>query len=43
MMGQAEIDVLADNPGTFLLHCHNELHMQGGFATTLTYRVRIRF
>ena len=38
MMGQVEIDVLADNPGTFLLHCHNELHMEGGLATTLSYR-----
>ncbi len=38
MMGQAEIDIVADNPGTFLLHCHNELHMEGGLATTLTYR-----
>jgi FtsP/CotA-like multicopper oxidase with cupredoxin domain len=38
MMGQVEIDVVADNPGTFLLHCHNELHMEGGLATTLSYR-----
>jgi FtsP/CotA-like multicopper oxidase with cupredoxin domain len=38
MTGQVEIDVLADNPGTFLLHCHNELQMEGGLATTLSYR-----
>ena len=38
MMGRAEIDVLADNPGTFLFHCHNELHMDGGLATTFSYR-----
>lgn len=38
MMGRAEIDLVADNPGTFLIHCHNELHMDGGLMTTLTYR-----
>jgi FtsP/CotA-like multicopper oxidase with cupredoxin domain len=38
MMGQVEIDVVADNPGTFLLHCHNVLHMDGGLMTTLAYR-----
>lgn len=37
-MGQVEIDLVADNPGTFLLHCHNELHMDGGLITTLAYR-----
>jgi FtsP/CotA-like multicopper oxidase with cupredoxin domain len=38
MMGRAEIDVIASNPGTFLLHCHNELHMDGGLATMFSYR-----
>jgi FtsP/CotA-like multicopper oxidase with cupredoxin domain len=38
MMGQVEIDLVADNPGTFLLHCHNDLHMDGGLMTTLAYR-----
>ena len=38
MMGRAEVDVVADNPGTFLLHCHNELHMDGGLATRFSYR-----
>lgn len=38
MMGQVEIDVVTDNPGTFLLHCHNDLHMDGGLMTTLAYR-----
>jgi len=38
MMGQAEIDVVANNPGTFLLHCHNELHMDGGLATRFSCR-----
>lgn len=37
-MGRIEIDVLANNPGKFLLHCHNALHMDGGLATTLSYR-----
>ena len=38
MMGRAEIDLVAENPGTFLIHCHNELHMDGGLMTTLAYR-----
>ncbi len=38
MMGQVAFDVVADNPGTFLLHCHNDLHMDGGLMTTLAYR-----
>jgi len=37
MMGRAEVDVVADYPGTFLLHCHNKLHMDGGLITTLAY------
>ena len=37
-MGRIEIDVSTYNPGDFLLHCHNELHMEGGLATTLSYR-----
>lgn len=37
-MGRIEIDVVAYNPGTFSLHCHNALHMDGGLATTPSYR-----
>lgn len=36
--GARRDSVVADNPGTFLLHCHNDLHMEGGLATTLSYR-----
>jgi FtsP/CotA-like multicopper oxidase with cupredoxin domain len=38
MMGRVEIEVIANDPGTFLVHCHNELRMDGGLATTLSYR-----
>jgi FtsP/CotA-like multicopper oxidase with cupredoxin domain len=27
----------ADNPGRWLLHCHNLLHMATGMMTELTY------
>jgi FtsP/CotA-like multicopper oxidase with cupredoxin domain len=39
MGGQAEILLKANNPyaGRFLLHCHNEQHMDGGLATVIRY------
>jgi FtsP/CotA-like multicopper oxidase with cupredoxin domain len=37
MMGRVSVDFVADNPGRFLLHCHNELHMDGGLGTVLRY------
>ena len=39
MMGRAEILLRADNPhrGRFLLHCHNQQHMDGGMMTILSY------
>ena len=39
MGGQVDVLLKADNPyrGRFLLHCHNEQHMQGGMATILRY------
>ena len=39
MGGQAEILLRADNPfgGRYLLHCHNEQHMDGGMATIISY------
>ena len=39
MGGTVDVLVHADNPyrGRFLLHCHNEQHMQGGMATVLRY------
>jgi FtsP/CotA-like multicopper oxidase with cupredoxin domain len=37
-MEAAELDVVADNPGSrWLLHCHNVYHMMGGMQTQLRY------
>ena len=40
MGGAVDVLLRADNPyrGRFLLHCHNEQHMQGGMATVVRYR-----
>jgi FtsP/CotA-like multicopper oxidase with cupredoxin domain len=35
---QVEVDLLADNPGPSLFHCHQQLHMDFGFMTLLQYR-----
>lgn len=32
------IDVEADNPGQWMLHCHNTYHLEAGMATALSYR-----
>jgi FtsP/CotA-like multicopper oxidase with cupredoxin domain len=32
-----EVDVVADNPGPSLLHCHMQQHMDFGFKTILKY------
>lgn len=39
MGGAVDVLVRADNPyrGRFLLHCHNEQHMEGGMATVVRY------
>ena len=34
---EAEIDFVADNPGTTLFHCHQQLHMDFGFMTLFDY------
>jgi FtsP/CotA-like multicopper oxidase with cupredoxin domain len=34
---EAEIDLLADNPGPTLFHCHQQLHMDFGFMALLDY------
>jgi FtsP/CotA-like multicopper oxidase with cupredoxin domain len=34
---QVEVDLLADNPGPSLFHCHQQLHMDFGFMTLLQY------
>jgi FtsP/CotA-like multicopper oxidase with cupredoxin domain len=33
----AEIDFMADNPGSTLFHCHQQLHMDFGFMTLFDY------
>ena len=37
-MTTAEIDVAADNPGQWMLHCHNTYHLETGMATVFSYR-----
>jgi FtsP/CotA-like multicopper oxidase with cupredoxin domain len=34
---QVEVDIVADNPGASLLHCHQQLHMDFGFMTLVKY------
>jgi FtsP/CotA-like multicopper oxidase with cupredoxin domain len=36
--GSVEVDFIADNPGPTLFHCHQQLHMDGGFMQLITYR-----
>jgi FtsP/CotA-like multicopper oxidase with cupredoxin domain len=35
---QVEVDLLADNPGPSLFHCHMQLHMDFGFMAMLRYK-----
>lgn len=37
-MTRVLIDLEADNPGQWFLHCHNTYHMEAGMATLLSYR-----
>jgi FtsP/CotA-like multicopper oxidase with cupredoxin domain len=37
-MSAVEIDIAADNPGQWMLHCHNTYHLEMGMATVLSYR-----
>jgi FtsP/CotA-like multicopper oxidase with cupredoxin domain len=32
-----DVDLLADNPGATLFHCHNQMHMDFGFMTLFQY------
>jgi len=34
---EIEVDVVADNPGATLLHCHQQLHMDFGFMALFRY------
>ncbi|EUA27845.1 multicopper oxidase family protein [Mycobacterium xenopi 4042] len=31
--------LVADNPGTWLLHCHNTYHQEAGMMTRLDYKI----
>lgn len=35
--GRVEVDLMANDPGTSLFHCHQQLHMDFGFMTLLKY------
>lgn len=35
---RVEVDLVADNPGPSLFHCHQQLHMDFGFMTLLQYQ-----
>lgn len=37
-MSAVEVDIVADNPGQWMLHCHNAYHLEMGMATVLSYR-----
>jgi FtsP/CotA-like multicopper oxidase with cupredoxin domain len=36
-MARAEVDLVADNPGAWMLHCHNAYHAEAGMMTRLDY------
>lgn len=36
-MQTATIDIQADNPGQWMMHCHNTYHFETGMATVLSY------
>jgi FtsP/CotA-like multicopper oxidase with cupredoxin domain len=37
-MSAVEFDVEADNPGQWMIHCHNTYHLETGMATVFSYR-----
>jgi FtsP/CotA-like multicopper oxidase with cupredoxin domain len=37
-MTMVAVDLIADNPGEWMLHCHNGYHMDVGMMTRLDYR-----
>ncbi len=37
-MATVEVDIAADNPGQWMLHCHNTYHFETGMATVFSYR-----
>lgn len=36
-MQTTEIDLLADNPGKWMIHCHNAYHAEAGMMTRIHY------
>jgi FtsP/CotA-like multicopper oxidase with cupredoxin domain len=36
-MGAVEVDLTADNPGQWMVHCHNAYHAEAGMMTRLDY------
>lgn len=36
-MGGVDVDLVADNPGSWMLHCHNAYHAESGMMTRLDY------
>jgi multicopper oxidase len=38
-MQMLTIDLVADNPGVWMLHCHNAYHIEAGMMTSLDYVV----
>jgi len=36
-MARAEVDLVTDNPGAWMLHCHNAYHAEAGMMTRLDY------
>jgi FtsP/CotA-like multicopper oxidase with cupredoxin domain len=36
-MNTVDVAIVADNPGTWLIHCHNAYHMDSGMMTRLDY------
>jgi multicopper oxidase len=38
-MQRLTVDLVADNPGEWMLHCHNTYHLEAGTMTSLRYVV----
>jgi multicopper oxidase len=36
-MQKLTVDLIADNPGEWMLHCHNTYHQEAGMMTSLNY------
>jgi FtsP/CotA-like multicopper oxidase with cupredoxin domain len=37
---QVQVELIANNPGPTLFHCHNQMHMDFGFMTMLQYATK---